>query len=183
MPLKYTGWWESVSWAVWKIEEEEGELWRKAELSPVEAAYLTTITHPRRRVESLAARAARKGLPSVGYTSLAHSYPWAAAATAPFAVGIDLERQRPFPQAVVAYFMQEAERERLEAEGLTYWHFWCAKELAYKLLCTEFDAVSFRRELFFDGQAVVFRRGEVGRRIRVGFVEGEGWLLGLGFFA
>jgi len=183
MPLKYTGQWEGVAWAVWKIEEEEGELWRKAELSPAEEAYLATIAHPRRRVESLAARAARKGLPSAGYASLAHSYPWAAAATAPFAVGIDLERHRPFPKAVAPYFMQEAEKQHLESQGLTHWHFWCAKELAYKLLCTEFDAVSFRRELLFDGESVVFRRREVVRRIRVGFVEGEGWLLGLGFFA
>lgn len=54
--------------------------------------------------------------------------------------------------------------------------------MAYKLLCTEFDALSFRRELHFDGEVVVFRRGAVERRIRVNFVEGEGWLLGLGFF-
>lgn len=182
MPLRYTGQWKGVSWAVWKIEEEEEELWKKAELSSPEAAYLTAIAHPRRRMESLAARAARQSLPWTGYGSLAHSYPWAAAATAPFPVGIDLERRRPFPQTVASYFMQEAERDQLQHTDLTYWHFWCAKELAYKLLCSEFDAVSFRRELFFDGQEVVFRRGGAERRIRVGFVEGEAWLLGLGFF-
>jgi hypothetical protein len=65
----------------------------------------------------------------------------------------------------------------------TFWHAWCAKEVSYKLLCREFDQVSFKRELWFDGEQVIFRRGSLERRVRLSFLEGEEWLLAVGSFA
>lgn len=152
------------------------------DLSTSERERVLRIAHPRRRLESLAARAARYHLPARGYSSLSHSFPWAAAATAPFPIGIDLERLRPFPSQVWLYFTQEAEREMLSASDFTEWHFWCAKELSYKLLCPKYDKISFRRELRLTGTHVQFERGAQRHLIQVHFVQTEAWLLGLGKF-
>jgi hypothetical protein len=55
--------------------------------------------------------------------------------------------------------------------------------VSYKLLCREFDQVSFKKELWFDGEQVIFRRGSLERRVRLSFLEGEEWLLAVGSFA
>jgi hypothetical protein len=43
--------------------------------------------------------------------------------------------------------------------------------------------MSFKREMHFDGEQVVFSRGKVQRRITLRFVEAEEWLLAVGSFA
>ncbi|MCX7764742.1 MAG: 4'-phosphopantetheinyl transferase superfamily protein [Bacteroidia bacterium] len=180
MPLRYAGQWEAIHWAVWKIEETEEELWRSASLDLSEQRTIQAIRHPRRRLESLAARAARRTLPSQEGFSLSHSFPWAAAATAPHPVGIDIERLRPFPLSVWLYFTEESERQDAINENLTHWHFWCAKELSYKILCQKYDKISFRKELRVRGEVVEFLRGSQQHLIRVHFVSTEEWLLGIG---
>lgn len=137
-------------------------------------------------MESLAARAALNALRLArvdSFISLSHSFPWAAAATAPYPIAIDIETQRPFPEKVPDYFTQKREQETFMSKKRTFWHAWCAKEASYKLLCREFDQVSFKRELWFDGEQVIFRRGSLERRVRLSFLEGEEWLLGVGSFA
>lgn len=183
MPLRYTGECEGVHWAVWEIVEDESDLWKAAALSPEEADRLASIKHPRRRIESLAARAARRALPARDFSSLSHSYPWAAAAVAPFPVGIDLERWRPFPPAVWDYFTQESDRELFLSSNFTEWHFWCAKELSYKILHSKYDSISFRRELRFLGDLVEFRRAGHRQHIQIRFVRMPEWLLGIGWIA
>lgn len=168
---------------MWEIAENENELWKVASLAADEADYLSSISHPRRRLESLAARAARQSLPTQAFFSLSHSFPWAAAAVAPFPIGIDLERRRPFPPAVWHYFTHETERELLVHENFTEWHFWCAKELTYKILCSKYDRISFRRELRFLGELVEFHRGGCRERVRVSFIQASDWLLGIGWIA
>lgn len=182
MPLRYKGEWEGIPWAVWEIEEDEAELWKIADLSTDESEKIRSITHPRRRLESLAARAARHQLPALGCASLSHSFPFAAAAVSPLPIGIDLERLRPFPPQVWSYFTQEIERHMLQVQDLTEWHFWCAKELSYKLLRPKYDEISFRRELRFMGTHVQFERGAQRHLIRVHFIRTEAWILGLGRF-
>ncbi len=182
MGLRYTGEWEGVAWAVWEIEESETELWKIAGLSTSEIAKIRSITHPRRRLESLAARAARHHLPPLAHFSLSHSYPFAAAAVAPFPIGIDLERLRPFPPHVWSYFTQDIEKQMIKTSDLTEWHFWCAKELSYKLLCSKYDKISFRRELRLVGTHVQFERGTQLHLIKVHFIQTEAWMLGLGRF-
>lgn len=182
MGLIYKGQLDQIHIHVWQIAEPETWLWKNANLSTAEAAYLATIRHPRRRLESLAARCAREGLPSYPFTSLSHSYPWAAAASALFPIGLDLERKRPFPTHVLDYFSQEAERQSLSKHNLTEWHIWLAKEVAYKLLCANFRPISFKREFFFDGQVLTFQRGAILRKIRVAFLEQADWLLAVGSF-
>ena len=186
MPLRYSFSAGGARIAVWKIEETESELWRTIPLSPADTDYLRRITHPRRRMESLAARAALNALQLARvdpFISLSHSFPWAAAATAPHPIAIDIETQRPFPEKVPDYFTQKPEQETFMSKKRTFWHAWCAKELSYKLLCREFDQVSFRKELWFDGEQVIFRRGSLERRVRLSFLEGEEWLLAVGSFA
>ncbi|MEN3040671.1 MAG: 4'-phosphopantetheinyl transferase superfamily protein [Bacteroidia bacterium] len=182
MSLSYLGKWDEVSWAVWKIEESEEELWKIAQLSPTEVKYLHTISHQRRRLESLAARAARTFLPAAPFASLSHSFPWAAAATAPVHVGIDIERYRPFPIQVWHYFTQESERQLIDKSKFTEWHFWCAKELSFKILRQKYDKISFCQDLLFDGERVTFVRGSNRRVIKLYFVETTEWLMGLGVF-
>ncbi|MCX7980934.1 MAG: 4'-phosphopantetheinyl transferase superfamily protein [Bacteroidia bacterium] len=181
MPLRYTGFWRGIYWAVWEIREKEEFLRASVPLSGREQAYIDTITHPRRRLESLAARAALFHLPSLSYTSLSHSYPWAGAACAPFPVGIDIERWRFFPEKVKLYFTNTLDRELLHGSDFTYWHIWSAKEVAYKLLCAEFDKLSFRRELFFQGKWIRYHRGERSGEVPLGFWAGESWLLTVGY--
>ncbi len=185
MPLKYTFSIGATRIAVWEIGETESDLWKTVPLSPADTDYLRRITHPRRRLESLAARAALNALRQ-DYTdpffSLSHSFPWAAAATAPHPIAIDIEKQRPFPEKVADYFTQKPEQEAFTHKQRTFWHAWCAKEVAYKLLCRNFDKVSFKKELWFDDEQVVFRRGVVERRIGLFFVESEEWLLAVGSF-
>ncbi|MCS6790307.1 MAG: 4'-phosphopantetheinyl transferase superfamily protein [Bacteroidia bacterium] len=181
MPLIYRGEGNAGCWAVWKITESEAELWKEAKLSSEEATRVRRIVHERRRLESLAARAARARLNPFPHFSLSHSNPWAAAATSPHPIAIDIERLRPFPPAVWHYFTQESERQREDPPSFTKWHFWCAKELSYKLLCQEFDKISFRRELSVWKDRVEFRRGEIYREIALFFVETQDWLLAVGW--
>ncbi len=183
MGLIYKARLDQIHIHVWRIEEPEIWLWKNAELSPKEVDYLATIHHPRRRLESLAARCAKARLPVQPFTSLSHSYPWAAAANAPYPLGLDIERKRPFPAHVLNYFSQDAERKRISKLNMTEWHIWCAKEVSYKLLCSEFSSLSFKNELFFDGQELVFRRGAIVRKIHIVFLEQEDWLLAVGNFA
>lgn len=182
MPLKYAGEWNGILWAVWKIEETEPELWQKTQLNETEVMRVEGIRHPRRRLESLAARAALQSLsPPYAFTSLSHSFPWAAAATAPFSIGIDIENWRTFPAHVWDYFTHPSERQLLSHQNLTEWHFWCAKEVSYKLLCKKYDEISFRRELIFTGDMVQFQRGQEVQKVRVHFIKEAEWLLGLGY--
>lgn len=186
MPLKYTFSAGSARIAVWKIEESESELWKTIPYSIADAEYLRRISHPRRRIESLAARAALSALQQAytnSFFSLSHSFPWAAAATAPHPIALDIETRRPFPEKVSDYFTQKPEQETFISQKRTLWHAWCAKEVAYKLLCRDFHQVSFKKELWFDGEQVIFRRGAVERRIGLFFLEGEEWLLAVGSFA
>lgn len=166
---------------MWEITEGEEVLWKSADLSPAEASGLRRITHTRRRLEALAARVARTILPALPNFSLSHSFPWAAAVCAPFPVAIDIERKRPFPPEVWHYFTESSERQILNPPYITEWHFWCAKESAYKLLSSEFDCISFRREMFFTGREIRFTRVAAQRRIQLVFRETSGWLLGIGF--
>ena len=185
MPLKYTFSIGATRIAVWEIGETESDLWETVPLSPADTDYLRRITHPRRRLESLAARAALSALRQVRiqpFFSLSHSFPWAAAATAPHPIAIDIEKQRPFPEKVTDYFTQKPEQEAFIHHQRTFWHVWCAKEVAYKLLCRDFAKISFKKELWFDGEQVIFRRGAEERRIGLLFVEGEEWLLAVGSF-
>ncbi len=182
MPLRYANSFGDIHIAVWEVQETEEELWRSAFFSTGDVSYLATIRHPRRRLESLGARAALQTLPTAPFRSLSHSYPWAAAATAPHPIAIDIERHRLFPTHVEAYFTQESEKEQLIDAKKTIWHIWCAKEVAYKLLCQEFEGVSFRRELDLDGEEVVFRRGPVRRSIGLRFIQTGDWLLVIGEF-
>jgi hypothetical protein len=183
MPLRYTFSLGPIQVAVWKIEEDEADLWENTPLSTADLEYLRRISHPRRRIESLAARAALAKLPPHPFHSLSHSFPWAAAAIAPHPIAIDLETRRHFPQKVQNYFTQPGEQELFLSKNKTFWHAWCAKEVAYKLLCQEFSEMSFKREMCFDGEQVVFSRGEVQRRIMLRFVETGEWLLAVGSFA
>ncbi len=186
MPLSYSLSLAFARIAVWKIDEEENELWKYVKISTAEVQYLQNISHPRRRLESLAARAALTTLRthhSLPFHSLSHSFPWAAATIAPHPIAIDLERLRPFPEKVLSYFTQPIEQEMITNKTITPWHVWCAKEVSYKLLCHEFAEVSFRRELVFDGKQVVFSRGQIKRHIRLDFIEEPEWLLAVGSFA
>jgi phosphopantetheinyl transferase len=68
-------------------------------------------------MESLAARAALNALQLAcidPFISLSHSFPWAAAATAPHPIAIDIETRRPFPEKVPDYFTQKPEQELYE---------------------------------------------------------------------
>ncbi len=185
MPLKYTFSAGAAQIAVWEVEESESELWKTMSYSTADVEYLQRISHPRRRLESLAARAALNALRQ-DYTdpffSLSHSFPWAAAATAPHPIAIDIEKQRPFPEKVTDYFTQKPEQEAFIHHQRTFWHAWCSKEVAYKLLCRDFAKVSFKKELWFDGEQIIFRRGAEERRIGLLFVESEEWLLAVGSF-
>ncbi|HYD40901.1 MAG TPA: 4'-phosphopantetheinyl transferase superfamily protein [Anaeromyxobacter sp.] len=120
---------------------------------------------PRRRAEFLAGRiAARRavaqalgeereaeleigrdptGAPSVRghpalHVSISHSHGLAAAVAAPFAVGVDLERTEPRPEAFARMFFTDAEHERLaavpgpEREELLH-VLWTRKEAASKV--------------------------------------------------
>ncbi|MEN2992758.1 MAG: hypothetical protein ABDH91_04310 [Bacteroidia bacterium] len=181
MPLRYREAYNEAFWAVWEITEREEVLWKKADLSPAEASRMRQITHARRRLEALAARAARTALPPLPNFSLSHSFPWAAAACASFPIALDLERKRPFPPHVWLYFTEYHERQILSPPYVTEWHFWCAKEAAYKLLSSEFDSISFCRDMFFTGKEIHFTRAGAQRRIRLIFRETSGWLLGVAF--
>ncbi|MCX8112304.1 MAG: 4'-phosphopantetheinyl transferase superfamily protein [Bacteroidia bacterium] len=180
MPLRYIGNWAGVNWAVWEIQESESDLWIRADLSTSDQLYVQSISHPRRRLEALAARVARKILPPAEYSCLTHSFPWAAAATAPFRVGIDIERRRPFPAHVWSYFTHTSEREWDKLSDFTEWHFWCAKELSYKILRSKYSNISFRNDLRFLGDRVEFLRAEHHHRIIVQFIQTEAWILGIG---
>ncbi len=186
MPLKYSFDLTPIQVAVWKIEENELSLWESIPFSTADEEYLRTISHPRRRLESLAARAAlitlRRAHP-LPFHSLSHSFPWAAAAIAPHPLAIDIERRRPFPEKVPSYFTQSPEPEYFTAKNKTFWHAWCAKEVAYKLLCREFAEISFRKELLFDGEQVIFRRRQTERYIALRFIEEAEWILAVGSFA
>ncbi|MCS6894972.1 MAG: 4'-phosphopantetheinyl transferase superfamily protein [Bacteroidia bacterium] len=182
MSLSYTGEWNGIAWAVWKIEESEEHLWKIANIPPEEEKYLQQISHQRRRLESIAARAARACLPPGSFFSLSHSFPWAAAATAPVRVGIDIERFRPFPAQIWSYFTQDFERQTFEHSNFTKWHFWCAKEVSFKILRSKYDNISFSRELVFDGERVIFKRGNEQRVVRLHFIQSPEWLMGLGIF-
>lgn len=165
---------------MWEITEAEADLWKSVTLPPAEMAYLQAISHPRRRLQSLAARVARQALPPAPFASLSHSYPWAAALAAPYPAALDLEVLRPFPAQVIPYFTCPAEQTALQNGDLTPWHIWCAKELAYKLLCTQFDQLSFRKELHVQGNQVLFTRGELRLKLQLHFVETAAWILSLG---
>ncbi len=138
-------------------------------------------------MESLAARAALNALhswlASDPFIGLSHSFPWAAAATASHPIAMRPRTRRPFLEKVPDYFTQKPEQETFMNKKRTFWHAWCAKEVSYKLLCREFDQVSFKKELWFDGEQVIFRRGSLERRVRLSFLEGEEWLLAVGSFA
>jgi len=186
MPLRYSLSRTPAQIAVWKVEEDENDMWKQVQLSTAEVQYLQRISHPRRRLESLAARAALTTLRthySYLFYSLSHSFPWAAAAIAPHPIAIDLEKHRPFPKKVLPYFTQPTEQEMISNKIITPWHVWCAKEVSYKLLCNEFREVSFKRELVFDGKQVVFIRGPIRRYIWIDFIEEVEWLLAVGSFA
>ena len=165
---------------MWEISEGEEELWKAVSLSPAEAQYLQAIRHPRRRLQALAARAARQILPPAPFTSLSHSYPWAAALSAPHPAALDIETLRPFPTHVIPYFTSLAEKAALQKGDLTPWHIWCAKELTYKLLCAKFDELSFRRELRVQGDQVFFQRGDSQYSLQLHFVQEAEWILALG---
>ncbi|MCX7605751.1 MAG: 4'-phosphopantetheinyl transferase superfamily protein [Bacteroidia bacterium] len=180
MPLIYRGSWDEAEWAVWKIAESEEQLWDLSRLSAEEAAHIGQITHERRRKESLAARAARAMLSSSGFYSLSHSYPWAAAISAPYPVAIDIERLRPFPAGVCEYFMHPSEKERFMNENISIWKVWCSKEVAYKILSSKFDSLSFRHDLLFLGERVVSMKSGGSCEIGLAFFHGEGWLMAVG---
>ncbi|MCS7189742.1 MAG: hypothetical protein RMJ66_03445 [Bacteroidia bacterium] len=179
MPLIYRARWNAAEWGVWEILESESELWKSASLSTNEERYVRRIAHPRRRLEALAARVLRDFLEGGAHFSLSHSFPWAAAIRAPHPVAIDIERLRVFP-AVEVYFMNNADFELVSIENFTKWHVWCAKEVAYKLLCSRYDNLSFKREFSFLGEVVEFRRGNDFHRIQVSFEEKEEWLVAIG---
>ncbi|MCS7297956.1 MAG: hypothetical protein RMK19_06510 [Bacteroidia bacterium] len=182
MPLRYNGEWHGAHWAVWEIQEEEQELWALLASASVEKERLCLIRHPHRRLQALAARAALQSLPSAPHFSLSHSYSWAAAITAPFPVAADIEQRRPFPSHVWTYFTSFAERQRLHQSYLTEWHFWCAKEVAYKILRSKYDNISFRRELTFTGEWVEFHRDSAYHILPISFIEEKEWILAIGRF-
>lgn len=165
---------------MWEITESEADLWKKVSLAPAELQQLQGIRHPRRRLQSLAARAARHTLPPAPFSSLSHSFPWAAALTAPYPAALDIEALRPFPAQVIPYFTCPAEQAALQTGDLTPWHIWSAKELAYKVLCSKFDQLSFRKELKVQGGQVLFTRGAVQYVLQLHFVETPEWILAIG---
>ena len=78
-----------------------------------------------------------RGHPAL-HVSIAHSHGFAAAVAAPFAVGVDLERTEPRPEAFARMFFTDAEHERLaavpgpEREELLH-VLWTRKEAASKV--------------------------------------------------
>ncbi len=153
---------------VWRIEETEADL-----LGQLPANHATTesyqqFSHPRRRLEWLAARLALKELcgqldityqgiakdaqgkpyllDSTWHISLSHSFPFAVVAIAKNApIGIDIQALHSKLEAVCPKYLNKLEKQDsthdLEKLGI----YWCAKEALYKAY--EAPGLSFIRDI------------------------------------
>jgi len=163
---------ESCAVGVWAITESEEALRALQPGFPAELERLVGIASEQKRREHLAARAAFRALddnysaleitrdangkprvPGALHLSLAHSYPYAGAATAlQEAVAIDLETIQPRNLELHRMFMNPDEIAWWKRHP-TVEHMlavWSAKEVLYKLFSRRFEGLSFRRELAVD---------------------------------
>ena len=149
--LEYKG--EERSWGIWKITENERtllDLVRDYESIP------DSITHPEKRLESIAGRVLARNLlealgkPFQGVTkdmfgkpffkqntyqlSLSHSYPYVAALTDVHkSVGIDLEQIKKKLLKIAPRVLHVSELEDAGQNEVKHCVYWCAKEALIKI--------------------------------------------------
>ena len=147
---------EDTAFAVWKIEESAGQLYRELQLKDHEKAYLNGLNNGKRNLHWLGTRVLlRKMLNTSEYIdcrvdehgkpflanfpyqiSLSHSYDYAAVMISKNKpVGIDIELVKNKIQRIAKKFMSLSELEFIN-QGHAIEHLyicWCAKEAIYKL--------------------------------------------------
>ncbi|TZF85672.1 4'-phosphopantetheinyl transferase superfamily protein (plasmid) [Pedobacter sp. BS3] len=148
---------EDTAFAVWKIEESAGQLYRELQLKAHEKAYLNGLNNGKRNLHWLSTRVLlRKMLNTSEYIdcqvdehgkpflanlpyqiSLSHSYDYAAVMISRNnrPVGIDIELVKTKIQRIEKKFMSAAELEFIDPEhAIEHLYIcWCAKEAIYKL--------------------------------------------------
>ncbi|MFM6975727.1 MAG: 4'-phosphopantetheinyl transferase family protein [Sphingobacteriaceae bacterium] len=147
---------QNTSFAVWKIEETEQELYAQLQLDEREKAYFETLQHNKRSIHWLSTRVLlRKMLQTDEYIdcqvdehgkpylvnfphhiSLSHSYDYAAVMISEKKlVGIDIELIKPKIERLADKFLSPQEMAFIHpAQAVNHLYVcWCAKEAIYKL--------------------------------------------------
>ena len=143
------------AYLLWLTNESEEDLLNKVGLTALEREAYSKVTHPRKRLDWLAARLALKQLCSelnYAYTelykdswgrpyladskfhiSLAHCFPFALAAVAKQApIGIDIQLPHKKLQKVQEKYLNDAEIKDSADDLEKLCIYWCAKEAIYK---------------------------------------------------
>lgn len=172
----YTGNWDYGHWAITTVEIAQNLPYSIPE---EEQAYIKKLRHPVRKRESYAVRKLAQFLDKAPYRSFSHSRGWVAVAVGDKPVAIDIEnKRRPLPAGLEAYFLSLPERWELHKQKWTIWHFWCAKELAYKLFSSQKKLLSFCKDLHFQGDRILFLYEKV---IPLHFWHTFDWIFALGY--
>ncbi|MGQ9864567.1 MAG: 4'-phosphopantetheinyl transferase family protein [Bacteroidia bacterium] len=176
MPQIYTGKWAHGHWAITTVEIAQN---LPVSIPPEEKRYLEKIRHPGRWQESYAVRKLAQLLDKAPYRSFSHSRGWVAVAVGDKPVAIDIENKgRPLPQGLERYFLSLPEQWALQTQKWTIWHFWCAKEVAYKLFCYQKKPLSFCKDLHYQGDHLLFCLDKV---IPLHFWHTPAWIFALGY--
>lgn len=142
----------SVSYCIWQITETEAFFWQNVTLLPEDAASIRALKLPVRRLERLACRAALAtllprpvtevtyspdGAPQTAgfHLSFSHCKNFAAAAIAPFPVGIDVEQISERILKLHPKFVNESEQAIFDVNDQKQMYLcWGAKEAIYKCI-------------------------------------------------
>jgi phosphopantetheinyl transferase len=197
---------DDTEFAIWKIEEEAGELYSQLQLDENEKAYYEHLKVGKRNLHWLGTRVLlRKMLRTDEYIdckvdehgkpylvnlpyhiSLSHSFDYAAVMISKEPVGIDIEQVKQKVERIAHKFMRKEELDAInEMDKINQLYVcWCAKEAVYK--CYGQKEVSFLENILlqpfnFEGHGCVkanLLKGETNINYNVGYLQYQDYMIG-----
>ena len=198
---------EDTEFALWKIEEQAGELYNKLQLNHEEKTFVEHITHGKRHLhwlgtrvllrtmlnteEYIDCRVDKHGKPYL-YTlpyhiSLSHSFDYAAVMISKRRpVGIDIEQIKQKVERIAHKFMRPTELQFIDNQHKVEQLYvcWCAKEAVYK--CYGQKEVSFLDDITLhpfdlktEGQVTAdLRKDKTALNYSVNYLQYEDYMIG-----
>ena len=197
---------DDTEFAIWKIEEEAGELYSQLQLDGDEKAYYERLKVGKRNLHWLGTRVLlRKMLRTDEYIdckvdehgkphlvnlpyhiSLSHSFDYAAVMISKHPVGIDIEQVKEKVERIAHKFMRKEEMGFINYQDKINQLYvcWCAKEAVYK--CYGQKEVSFADNILlepfeFEGHGWVkarLNKGGINRIYDVGYLQYQDYMVG-----
>jgi len=196
-----------TEFALWKIEEEAGDLYKQLQLDAGEKAYVEKLSLNKRHLHWLAVRVLLRTMLNTSefidckidshgkpylvnlpyHISLSHSFEYAAVMMSKSGlVGIDIEQVRGKVERIADKFMRPAEMEFIgDVDRVKHLYAaWCAKEAVYK--CYGQKEVSFANQISLEPFNFVcpgtvnahLDKGDVHKSYQVDYLQYEDYMIG-----